>query len=159
MSRGASEELTMSTLATDPQFKVYAICSAILSLQMLVLGGLTARTRALHKGYMNPEDGKVSFGDAKLVEGAEHPDVARIQRAHRNLLESLPMFFALGLIHLLAGASALGGEICFGVFTGARVLHSIVYIKALQPWRTMMFAIGALSLVALIVQIIIAVVA
>lgn len=149
----------MPTLLSDPSFKLYAACCAVLSFQMLVLAGMTAGTRSKHKGYMNPEDSKVSFKDAKLVEGAEHPDVARVQRAHRNLLESLPLFFALGLIFVLAGGSPLGAQICFGAFTGARILHSIVYLKGLQPWRTMMYAVGALSLVGLIVQILIAVLA
>jgi uncharacterized MAPEG superfamily protein len=143
----------MTSLLTDPSFKLYALCCVILSLQMLILGGMTAARRSKHKGYLNPEDNKVSFKDAKLVEGAEHPETARIQRAHRNLNESLPIFFGLGLIAILAGISPLGAKICFGVFTGARVLHSIVYLNELQPWRTLTFAIATFSLIGLAVQI------
>jgi prostaglandin-E synthase 1 len=150
----------MSTLAADPQFKLYVICSAVLSLLMLFLGGLTAARRAKVKKFVNPEDSKVAFDKAAtVVEGAEHPEVARIQRAHRNLLESLPMFFALGLAAVLSGASPLGVKICLGAFTGARVLHSIVYLNELQPWRTIMYAIGALSLVGMMVLSILAVMA
>lgn len=149
--------MPMSMLLEDPQFKLYAVCSSLLSLQMLVLGGMTAAARSKHKGYVNPEDYKVSFGDAKLIEGAEHPTVARIMRAHRNLLESLPMFFALGLLCILAGVSPLGTRICIGVFTVARVLHSIVYIKELQPYRTMFYGFGTLALVGMAVQITLAV--
>jgi prostaglandin-E synthase 1 len=149
----------MSTMLADPQFRLYAICSVILSVQMLVLGGYTAARRSGNKNYLNPEDGKVSFKDAKLVEGAEHPEVARIQRAHRNLLESLPMFFALGLIGVLAGISPLGAKICFITFTAARVLHSLVYIKELQPFRTLSYAIGSFALLGIMAQIILAVLA
>lgn len=141
----------MSALASHPTFPIYAACSVVLSLQMLILGGMTAGTRAKHKGYMNPEDTAVSFKDATLVEGAEHPDVARVQRAHRNLLESLPMFFALGLIAVLAGGAPLPTKICLGVFTAARVLHAIAYIRAMQPWRTISYGVGALALVGLMV--------
>ncbi len=141
----------MSVLASHPTFPVYAVCSVVLSLQMLFLGGLTAGVRAKHKGYLNPEDTAVSFTDAALIQGAEHPDVARVQRAHRNLLESLPMFFALGLIAVLAGGAPLATKICLGVFTGARVLHAIVYIRAMQPWRTICYAVGSLALVGLMV--------
>jgi prostaglandin-E synthase 1 len=147
----------MSTLSADPQFKVYVICSVVLTLQMLILGGMTAGRRAKVKNYMNPEDVKVSFKDATLNEGAEHPEVARILRAHRNLLESLPMFLGLGLAAVLAGASPLGVKICLATFTGARVLHMIAYLNGLQPWRTMMYAIGALSLVGLSVLSLLAV--
>jgi prostaglandin-E synthase 1 len=146
----------MLPFAADPQFKLYAVCCIVLSLQMLALAGITPARRAKHKGYLNPEDAVVSHKDATFVEGAEHPDVARVQRAHRNLLESLPLFFALGLIFVLAGASPLGGKICFLTFTGARVVHSIVYIKALQPWRTAAYAVGALCLAAMSVLILVA---
>jgi prostaglandin-E synthase 1 len=147
----------MSTLSADPQFKLYALCCAVLSMQMIVLGFLTARARARNKKYMNPEDKAVSFKDATLVEGTEPPDVARIQRAHRNLNETLPLFFALGLIYVIAGASPLGAQICFGAYTGARVLHSIVYLKAMQPWRTMLFGVSVLALIGMIVQVVLAV--
>lgn len=149
----------MPTLLNDPNFKLYAICCCVLSLQMLFLGGMTAAKRSSRKGYLNPEDIKVAFEGAKLVEGAEHPDVARVIRAHRNLLESLPLFFALGLLFVLVGGAPLGAKICFGAFTGARVLHSIVYLNELQPWRTVTFAIGVFSLIGLVVQILMAVLA
>lgn len=146
----------MATLTADPLFKTYAICSIILSVQMLVLAGLTPAKRAKHKKYLNPEDSKVSFKDATVTVGAEHEEVARVMRAHRNMNESLPMFFALGLIFILSGASPLGGTICLITFTAARVLHSIVYLKAVQPWRTAMYAIGSFALIGMMVQIVIA---
>ncbi len=143
----------------DTLFTTYALCSCVLSVQMLVLGGYTAGTRAKHKGYLNPEDVKVSFKDARLIDGAEHPEVARIQRAHRNLLESLPIFFALGLLCVLTKVSPLAGTICIGLFTAARVLHAIVYIRELQPWRTICYAVGALALLGMVLQIVLAVLA
>ena len=71
------------------------------------------------------------------------------------LVCSCTLFFAIGLIYVLSGASPLGAKICFPIFTGARVLHSIVYVRALQPWRTMSYAISALSLVAMSVLILV----
>jgi hypothetical protein len=44
--RGTCEVLIMSTLLADPGFRLYAICSVVLSLEMLVLGAYTAATRA-----------------------------------------------------------------------------------------------------------------
>lgn len=148
---------TLPSLLSIPSFKIYVICAVLLSFQMLVLGFITAKRRADNNKYLNPEDKSVALKDATLVEGAEHPDVARVMRAHRNMLETLPLFFALGLIAVLVGVSPLGAEICFGVFTVARVIHSIVYIKGVQPWRTMFFGIAGLSLIALMVQILLAV--
>ena len=144
----------MSAFAADPLFKLYAVCAALLSFQMLLLAAITPAKRAKVKQLMNPEDGIVSPGGSTVIDGAEHPDVARVQRAHRNLNESLPLFFALGLIYVLQGGCLLGGEICFGAFTVARFVHSIVYLKAIQPARTIMYAIGAFALMGLIVMIV-----
>jgi uncharacterized MAPEG superfamily protein len=141
-------------MLTSADFNCYATCAAALSLLSLVLAGMTAGVRAKHKGYMNPEDVKVSFGDARLVEGADHPEVARVQRAHRNLLETLPLFFALGLLCVLARVPPLGTEILCGVYTLARVVHAIVYIKAMQPWRTAAYALGALALIGMAILIV-----
>ena len=148
----------MHVVATDPQFKLFAGCAVVLSLQMLFLAAYTAATRSRVKHYLNPEDAKVSFHDAQLNNGAEHADVARILRAHRNLNESLPLFFSLGLLCLLAGAAPLASELCFGAFTVARLLHSFVYIKGLQPWRTMSYGVGTLALLGMSVLIVLAIV-
>ena len=136
-------------MSAPPSFTAYAVCSVIISMELLLLGAMTAATRAKHQGFLNPEDGSVSKGDAHFVDGVEHPDTARVQRAHRNLLESAPIFFAIGLIAVLIGASPLGIEICCGAFAAARVLHAIVYIRGLQPWRTLFFAIGTVALIVM----------
>ena len=141
----------MPTLPESPVFRLYVLCCTILSLLMLTLAAMTAARRARKQGYLNPEDARIAFKDARLVDGAEHPETARIVRAHRNLNESLPMFFALGLACALSGASVVASEVLIGVFTGARVLHAIVYLKELQPWRTMMYAVGSLALVGMMV--------
>lgn len=136
-------------LSADPSFKLLAICSCVLVLESLALAAITPAKRAKHKGFMNPEDGVVSFGEARLVEGAEHPETARAQRAHRNLLESLPLFFGLGLVYVLAGAPLLGAQVCFIGFTAMRVVHAIVYLNAMQPWRTIAYALGSLCLIGM----------
>lgn len=137
-----------------PSLKIFAICCCVLSTQMLLLAAMTAARRSKVKQYSNPEDKAVAFKDATLNEGEPHPEVARIQRAHRNMLESLPLFFGLGIVYVLVGASYRAAPILFITFTVARVLHSIVYIRAMQPLRTMMYAISALSLTGMMVLIV-----
>jgi uncharacterized MAPEG superfamily protein len=144
-------------ISADPSFKLFAICCAILSLLMLILAGMTPAKRAKGKKYLNPEDNKVSFAGATLLDGPEDPATARVQRAHRNLNESLPIFFGLGLIYVLAGASPMGAKICFIGFTAARVLHTIAYLNALQPWRTIAYALGAFALTGMAVMTLVAV--
>lgn len=73
--------------------------------------------------------------------------VARAERAHRNMLESLPLFAALVLIaHVakMAGPqTALGAEL----FLYARLAYAVVYVVGV-PWlRTGVWAVSVAGLV------------
>jgi prostaglandin-E synthase 1 len=132
-------------------FRYYALCSSILALNLMVLSGMVGGARVRTKSFVNPEDAK---DKSKPFEAAaEHPDVARVNRAHRNALENIPIFWVLGFIYVLSGASKTGAMAYFFTFTVARLTHSIVYMKGLQPWRSVSFGIGSLCLVGMIVQI------
>lgn len=144
--------LILKALLADGPFRIYVICSVVLSMEMLVLGAMTAARRAKVGSFTNPEDAKVSPAGAKANDGIEHPEVARIMRAHRNLLEAIPMFFALGLIAVLTGASPMGVQIALITFTVVRVLHAIAYLNGAQPWRTIFFGIGLLCLLGLMIM-------
>jgi len=43
----------------------------------------------------------------------------------------------------------MSGRACFAIFVVARIVHSIVYLKAMQPWRTVAFAVSLLAIVVL----------
>ncbi len=117
---------------------------------MYAIGIYTASTRARHKVALNPEDA-ARFG--RQLSTSEHPEVERVQRAHRNDLENIPAFLLLGLIAVLAGVPQLGLHICLIAFTAARVGHSVAYLKAMQPWRSVSFGVGQLSTLGLMVMI------
>ncbi|HEX8825448.1 MAG TPA: MAPEG family protein [Archangium sp.] len=133
-----------------PGFRLYALCAIVLVVKMFAVGVLTAVTRSRLKVALNPEDA-ARFG-AQLTT-SEHPDVERVQRAHRNDLENIPAFLIIGLIAVMAGAPVLGMRIAFIAFTAARVAHTLTYVKAMQPWRSMSFFIGTLSMLSLMVMI------
>jgi uncharacterized MAPEG superfamily protein len=141
----------METLMSNPAFRHYAICSAILAIKMLLSGNYTTLQRMQHKGYVNEEDAKAFGGDASQM---EHPAVAHALRIQRNDLENIPLFFAIGLIYVLSGASALGAAAYSWTFTVARVAHTIVYTYHLQPWRAICYGIGYLAILGMAVQII-----
>ena len=135
-------------------FKLYAICSCILALNLMVLSGMTGGTRARTKSPGNPEDA----GKPRDAEKApDHPDVVRVTRAHWNALENIPIFWAIALVYTLSGASPLGAKAYFITFTAARALHSFFHIKAIQPFRSIAYGIGGLCIVGMIVQIFMAV--
>ncbi len=109
-----------------------------------------ARYRTGARKFANPEDAKM-FG-AELVP-QEVPAVQRANNAWRNDLENIPMFLILALVYAIAGLSPTMFIVYCTVFTVARVLHTIFYLNAMQPWRTIAFSVGALAMVALIIHL------
>jgi uncharacterized MAPEG superfamily protein len=140
----------MESLATDPAFQTYATCSAILALKMLLGGNYTTLQRMRNKGYVNEEDARTFGGAASAV---EHPSVAHALRIQRNDLENIPLFFAIGLIFVLSGASAFAASAYCWTFTVARLVHTVVYTLQLQPWRAISYFVGYLAIFGMSVQI------
>ena len=140
----------------DPQFRLYVICSLICSFILMFLSGFTGATRGRTKSPPNPEDAKLARTE-KVPE--DHPDVIRVSRAHRNALENIPIFFVLGLLCVLVGAAPMGVKVCLIAFTAGRVFHMIFHLSAVQPWRSISYAIGTASLLGMIVLISMALVA
>ena len=136
--------------AINPEaFKLYAICSALLALNLIVLSGLTGVTRGKHKSPANPEDAGKPV-DSEYT--ADHPAVVRVRRAHQNALENIPVFWALGLLYTLGGASPFGAKVYFITFTAARFIHSICHLKGIQPFRSIAFGVGLLCLLGMMAR-------
>jgi uncharacterized membrane protein YecN with MAPEG domain len=56
-------------------------------------------------------------------------------------------------VYVLAGGGAMIAIPIFTIFAVARIAHSIVYLKALQPWRTIAFAASLLAIFALMAAV------
>ena len=141
----------MNELLNNAAFQTYATCSAILAIKMLLTGTYTSAQRMRTKSFVNSEDAKAfqgNFGEQ------EHPVVAHALRIQRNDLENIPLFFVIGLIYVLDGASASAAAAYCWTFTIARLLHWIVYLNHLQPWRAICYFVGYLSILGMAVQII-----
>ena len=141
----------MNELLNNAAFQTYATCSAILAIKMLLTGTYTSVQRMRTKSFVNSEDAKAfqgNFGEQ------EHPVVAHALRIQRNDLENIPLFFVIGLIYVLDGASASASAAYCWTFTIARLLHWIVYLNHLQPWRAICYFVGYLSILGMAVQII-----
>jgi len=98
--------------------------------------------RNLRGGHLNPEDyrfrGRTPGPPDELVE--------RVRRAHQNDVENIPVFLAVGLLFALSGGSPTVAWWVFVVFTASRLLHTVFYLAALQPWRSAIFAVGSVAL-------------
>jgi prostaglandin-E synthase 1 len=141
----------MEELAQNPAFHAYAVCASILAIKMLLTGNYTSIVRMRSKGFVNEEDAKAFGGKADQV---EHPDVAHALRIQRNDGENIPLFWAVGLIFVLGGASATAAWWYCWTFTIARLLHWVAYLNHLQPWRAICYFVGYLCIVGMAAQII-----
>jgi len=78
----------------------------------------------------------------------------RAQRAHRNMLENLPLFIALVLVAHIAnranGTSILGEQLFFW----ARLVCAIVYVIGI-PWvRTLLWGISVIGMILIFAQLV-----
>jgi uncharacterized MAPEG superfamily protein len=145
----------MEAFLNNPAFRVYALCAAVLGVKMLASAVYTGTRRQKVGGFVNPEDAK-NFGQSGTVAKPEEaPEVARALRVQRNDLENIPLFFAVGLIYILTGASFVGAAVLCGIFTLARVTHTVVYLRGMQPARAICFVIGVSCTLIMIFRIVV----
>ena len=141
----------METLLANPAFRTYAFCTAILAFKMLYSAVYTGTRRSQHQGYVNQEDATV-FGPAGVT-ASDHETaaVAHALRIQRNDIENIPIFFAVGLVYVLTGASPFGAKFFCWIYTFARLAHTYFYVHRMQPGRAISFVVGstAIALMAL----------
>jgi uncharacterized MAPEG superfamily protein len=137
--------------AAHPVFVAYAITCVVLCLNLLMLWVSSGAIRAKGGVAINPEDG-ARYGVP--VSEFDPPTVARLLRAHRNAEATIYPFLLLGLLFVFTGGKAAIAIPIFAIFVVARIVHSITYLKAMQPWRTIAFAVSLLAVVALVGAII-----
>jgi glutathione S-transferase len=130
----------------EPALYWYSICAVALFLKMLALSSYQGFHRISTLTFTNPEDAGV-VGRQPAAE--ELPQVRRAARAWLNDLENIPIFFALGIVYVLVGASPEAAPWLFLTFTTARILHTLMYLLGLQPWRTIAYAIAVGCLLAM----------
>lgn len=122
----------------------YLVWSVILCLaQMGVAAALTTRQLGVELLAGNRESVPPASGIA-----------GRAQRAHRNMLENLPLFAALVLTAQVTGhlndMTLLGAQLFFY----GRLAFAAVYLAGIVYLRTAVWAVGLLGLVLIFLQLI-----
>jgi uncharacterized MAPEG superfamily protein len=133
-----------------PLLRIYALTAIVLALKMTAISIAQGRARTAAKVFVIPEDAKL-FGGTVATE--ETPAVRRASKAWLNDLENIPIFLILALIYAIAGLSTTAFLIYCVVFTLARILHTIFYLRAAQPARTIAYTIGAVVSLALMIHL------
>jgi uncharacterized MAPEG superfamily protein len=132
---------------SDPTVRLFSICSAILTINMLFKATLIGVLRNMRGVHISPEDYRL------LGRPVRPPDelIERTRRAHQNDVENILPFFGIGLLFALSGVSPTVAWWLIVVFTASRLLHTVFYLAARQPWRSLIFTVGALDLGAMAV--------
>lgn len=139
----------MNSLATLPAIQPYVVSLLVLSLNAIGLANASALTRAQADEAINPEDAKLNKKPTAVVYEGGNDRTARYRRAHRNALENTPIFMITAFVLTSMGASSTVGAALFYSYAAFRVLHSVCYVKAIQPFRTLAFVL------ALLVQVVV----
>ena len=131
----------MNALASLPALQPYVVSVLALGLNLFGLANATALTRAKAVEVINPEDVALNKKAAVVYEGG-NDKTARYKRAHRNALENTPVFITTALVLTLMGTSAALASGLFYSYAGLRIVHSVCYVRGIQPFRTISFVIA-----------------
>jgi uncharacterized MAPEG superfamily protein len=133
----------MPSLTTLPAFRPLALFAVLLLVKVFAVGFVTANNRRKSQVVVNPEDTGVNPGSH--AEPQEAPETLRAKRAHLNDLENIPGFLIIATLYTLAGGPGTQAWAYFGAYFVIRVLHTVCYLKGLQPWRSAAFGLGILT--------------
>lgn len=136
----------MDTLLANPAFRTYAFCCAILGLKMLFSAIWAGTRRSKYQGFANQEDASVFGPPGAAALPQDPPEVAHALRIQRNDIENIPIFFAVGLVYVLTGASPWGAWFFCWTYTLARIAHTFFYTNHMQPHRAVSFVIGSTAI-------------
>ncbi len=131
----------------------YAVATVLLFLKMFALSAYQGFHRIGKMTFKTAEDAAFVGREAAKE---ELPQVQRAARAWLNDLENIPIFLGLGVAYILVGASSGMAAWLFLVFTAARYLHTLFYLGGIQPWRTVAYAVGVVSMFIISIQILLA---
>lgn len=143
----------MRSLLDVIAFRYWLISLVVLFFKMFANSLVQGLTRFRTGSFAWPEDAAM-FRDARVAE--RDPEmVERASRCWRNDLENIPIYLFLGLGYVLSGGTPWWAALYFTTFTVARVLHTVFYLRGVQPYRNIAYQIGVLVCVALAVHIVI----
>lgn len=128
-------------MMTYPALPSFVLALLALFLKASLLSGVQIISRVRSRRYLLPED--AGMAGLRPVE-AEAELVQRCARVWRNDVENLPLFLALALTYVLLGGELSSANWLFGSYVLIRYLHTIVYLRGLQPWRAILYLSGML---------------
>ena len=152
MFTALATSLVSAPLLESAAFRVWVASLVILFLKMFANSVVQALGRVRSGAFTRAEDARVFAKGAAPVE-RELPLVERASGCWRNDLENIPMYLFISLAFVLAGGGERYAWIYFGLYTLIRCVHTIVYLRGLQPHRFLAFSAGNVVLFCLLVHL------
>ncbi|CAB0034047.1 unnamed protein product [Trichogramma brassicae] len=120
--------------------KIFGFWTGVLTLKLLAMSVLTARTRFRKKVFANHEDA-LMLKKARVAYDDE--DVERVRRSHLNDLENILPWVAITYIYLGTGPSNFLAGLLIRAFVLSRIGHTLSYaVFPKQPFRAISFFVG-----------------
>lgn len=120
--------------AFDTALGWWVVSVVVLFFKMHAVSFVQLRHRMKARTFRTPEDVAV-FGGKKTTLAPDTDLGERAGNVWRNDLENIPIYCAVSLAFVLLGGSATAGAIYFGLYTLARVSHTLCYLAGKQPHR------------------------
>ncbi|WP_223475325.1 MAPEG family protein [Oricola indica] len=149
--------------SSNPAMQVYAISASLAVLKLMGQGWMTVyRMMKSNSGLASPEDLRPGpLNRAPRPEQLDIDDyVDRSRRMHRNDLENIPAFLAIGLLFALTEPPLLLAQILMYGFVLARACHAAAYAtKQSHEVRATFYTLGSLAVIYMAVHVLVVVVA
>jgi len=155
------------TISTVHATQVMTICSMVLYLKFFIALAIQAN-KSVKADARPPEDKSTKSNEPKpTLEMGDEPSneaeyastpadmtvanaaYVRWQRIVANDLENIPLALILAWGALIASGNNTVNVVAIIVFTTARVMHTMAYAFALQPYRSICWLIGVLAILVL----------
>ena len=135
----------------NPVFAAYAVASLLMALKIMGQGWMTVyRMMKSASGLVSPEDLQLGLinKNPNPVQLEVNDYVDRSRRMHRNDLENIPAFWAVGLLFVAVNPALwLAQSLMYG-FVAARLAHFIAYAtKQTHEVRATFYTIGSLIVI------------
>eukprot|EP01059_Diplonema_ambulator_P034720 TRINITY_DN793_c2_g1_i1.p1 TRINITY_DN793_c2_g1~~TRINITY_DN793_c2_g1_i1.p1 ORF type:complete len:161 (+),score=48.52 TRINITY_DN793_c2_g1_i1:101-583(+) len=138
-------------------------CTAALAANLFCCQMLQGKAR-FPAGERPPEDGKLSMAkmtknrqtygmetlDESEANKAAKETAVRMSRVHLNALENVPLGLIVGWATAIASGNSQAQRYFFIAFAVCRWLHTIVYVKQLQPHRALCWLGAWISVIGML---------
>lgn len=144
---------------TNPAFVTYAVAASLMVLKIMLQGWVTVvRMMSNQGGFVNPEDANAGPANPKPRPGQLdlNDDIDRSRRIHRNDLENIPAFLAIGLLFVLIDPPLAAAQWLMYGFVVARLLHTAAYSTAQShEVRATFYSVGSLIVIAMAIWVLV----